>query len=77
MDGVRRLWWMLATGLVLVERGATFGYFIPTLARLGRAQAFAWKDIRRKFAVWCGLNYARLGLVLAAWLCALAALAAG
>ncbi len=77
MDGVRRMWWTLATGLVLVERCATFGYFIPMLARLGRAQAFAWKDIRRRFAVWSRLNYGRLGLVLAAWLCALAAFAAG
>jgi len=74
MDELRRLWWMIGLGLVAVERGATFLYFIPTMNHLRRAEDFAWQDVRRKFAVWTALNYGRIGLTLLAWFAALKAL---
>jgi hypothetical protein len=75
LDDLTRLWWGIALGLIVVERAATFAYFIPAIIRLRRSQDFAWKDVRRKFAVWTALNYGRLGLTLLAWFAALKALA--
>jgi hypothetical protein len=76
MDEPRLFWWMIATALVVLERIATFAYFIPTIIRLQRADGIAWTDVRRKFALWRTLNYGRLILTLAAWATAMAALTA-
>ena len=76
MSEQRRLWWTIATGLVVLERIATFAYFIPAMIRLQRTQDFAWNDVRKKFARWRALNYGRLVATLAAWAAATAALTA-
>jgi hypothetical protein len=36
--GPRGAWWLAAAVMVLLERVATFGYFIPTMIRLQRAE---------------------------------------
>lgn len=70
----RREFWLGAAVAVLVERIATFAYFIPTMVRLqrgtGRPDAADTAASR-----WVSLNYVRTGIYLAAWVMALKALA--
>ena len=70
-EGPRGAWWLAAVLVVLVERGATFGYFIPTMLRLQRASATSETVVRDAVARWMGLNYLRVLLTLLAWLAAL------
>jgi hypothetical protein len=67
----RRGWWLAAFGLILLERGLTFAYFIPTMLRLQRTTTLPEPTIRAKLSQWARLNYVRSGLTLAAWLAAL------
>jgi hypothetical protein len=70
-QGPRRAWWLTATLVVLVERGATFGYFIPTMLRLQRDTTASDTPVRATLTVWARLNYLRNSLTLVAWLAAL------
>ena len=71
-DGPRRYWWLAAVAITVVERVATFAYFIPTMVRLsGAADVSA---VRAGLAQWLLLNNGRHVLTLAAWLAALKAL---
>src|SRR2546425_6646341 len=70
----RRAWWLTALLVVLVERGATFGYFIPTMLRLQRDSALSETAVRAAFARWQRLNYLRCILTLLAWLFAMTVL---
>jgi hypothetical protein len=70
-QGPRRAWWLAATLVVLVERGATFGYFIPTMLRLQRNPTLSDTPVRATLAHWARLNYLRNSLTLVAWLAAL------
>jgi len=70
-QGPRRAWWLTATLVVLVERGATFGYFIPTMLRLQRDPTASDTPVRATLAQWTRLNYLRNSLTLVAWLAAL------
>lgn len=63
-----------AVFVVLVERGVTFGYLIPTMLRFQRDQAVSEASIRRALARWARLNYLRNTLTLVAWVAVLKAL---
>lgn len=67
--------WLAASLLVLAERLATFGYFIPTIVRLQRG-SFGGEGAT-KFAQWRRANLLRNGLTLLAWIAALRALTLG
>jgi hypothetical protein len=69
-DGIR-FWWLAAALAALVDRIATFSYFVPTMIRLtdaGDSPASVASAMR-----WSLLNYGRHALVLAAWLASLKA----
>ena len=71
--GALRRWWLAAGAAALVDRVSTFAYFITTMVWLMRqpdtpaAAAAA--------TVWADLNYVRLAVLAAAWICALKAFA--
>ena len=67
-------WWRAAALVSLAERLVTFSYFIPVMVRLMKAPDSGAAAVRARR--WSRLNYARHGLVLAAWLASLRALAA-
>ena len=73
-QGPARAWWLTAGVVTLVERAATFGYFIPTIIRLSRRPA-GDPGLRTGLARWVRLNYVRNGLTLVAWIAALKVLA--
>lgn len=73
-DGPRRNWWLAAVAITVVERVATFAYFIPTMVRLSGAADMSEADVRTGLAQWLFLNNGRHVLTLAAWLAALKAL---
>jgi hypothetical protein len=70
-QGLVRGWWLTASIVALVERGATFGYFIPTIIRLQRRPTLTQTAVRSALARWVLLNYVRIGLTLVAWIAAL------
>jgi hypothetical protein len=70
----RRTWWLAAAVIVLVERVATFAYFIPTLLHLESAPGLSPQQIANGLLRWAFFNYGRHALLLAGWLCALYAL---
>lgn len=72
--GPRHNWWLIAAVIVLIERLMTFGYFIPTILRLQRSERPP-AEVRASFSQWIAFNFARIALVLAAFLLALKALA--
>ena len=73
-DGPRRYWWLTAVAITVVERVATFAYFIPTMVRLRGMAGLSEADVRTGLARWLRLNNGRHVLTLAAWLAALKAL---
>jgi len=73
-QGPVRAWWLTAAVVTLVERTATFGYFIPTIIRLSRLPA-GDPGLRTGLAWWVRLNYVRNALTLVAWIAALRVLA--
>jgi hypothetical protein len=70
----RRELWLGAVTVVLIERIATFAYFIPALVRLQRQGAPA-AAVDAAASRWVTLNDVRTGVYLAAWVTALQALA--
>lgn len=68
-----RRWWGAASGVALVERASTFGYFIPGMVALMAAPDSA--ESVEKATRWSALNYGRHALTLTAWLLALKAFA--
>ena len=73
-QGPGRAWWLAAVLVVLAERAATFGFFIPTMLRLQRAASSAETAVRAGFARWTRLNWLRNLATLVAWLAVLKAL---
>jgi hypothetical protein len=73
-DTIRRQWWFAAVGMMLVERIATFGFFIPQLLKLLREDDVPARRGRPEAHTWMRLNYARVALAFAAWMTALKAL---
>jgi hypothetical protein len=69
-----RGWWLGATAMALVDRVTTFTYFIPTMLKLMREDAFGKSQAVAKALQWANLDYVRLAVALVAWLMALKAL---
>jgi hypothetical protein len=69
-----RFWWLGAAVTALVERVMTFAYFIPTMLKLMREDAFGKSEAVAKALQWSNLGYVRLATALVAWLMALKAL---
>ncbi len=74
-QGPTRAWWLTAAIVTLVERAATFGYFIPTIIRLQRRPTLTQTAVHTALARWVRLNYVRNTLTLVAWFAALKVLA--
>jgi uncharacterized membrane protein len=74
--GPRGAWWLAAAVVVLLERVATFSYFIPTMVRLQRDQAGPESVVQARVSRWLILNYIRNAAYLAAWVAAMLALQA-
>ena len=74
--GPRGTWWLAAAVIVLLERVATFGYFIPTMVRLQRAGTVLESAVRTRVTRWLTLNHLRNAAYLAAWVAAMFALRA-
>ena len=70
-QGPRREWWLGAVLITLVERIATFAYFIPTAVRLMRAEALPSAQVAAIASRWMALNHVRVALALIGWLAAL------
>jgi hypothetical protein len=62
------------SAITLVERIATFSYFIPTALRLMRADALPSAKVGAMASQWMALNHVRAALALIGWLAALKAL---
>ncbi|MEK7795207.1 MAG: DUF1772 domain-containing protein [Candidatus Hydrogenedentota bacterium] len=73
-QGTRHEWWLGAAVITLVERIATFSYFIPTAVRLMRSEALPSAKAGAMASRWIALNYFRAALALIGWLAALRAL---
>lgn len=69
----RREWWLTAACVILVERIATFAYFIPAILRLQRAPPGDTK-VNPSIARWMSLNYFRITFLFIGWVAALRAL---
>ena len=73
-QGPRHKWWLGAVVITLLERIATFSYFIPTALRLMGADAVPSGKVQAMASQWLALNRVRAALALIAWLAALRAL---
>jgi hypothetical protein len=71
--GSRGSYWLVAAIIVLLERFATFGYFIPTMVRLQRDQSVPASAVKARVSRWMTLNYVRNAAYLAAWVAAMLA----
>lgn len=71
-QGPMRPWFIAAACIAIVERVATFSYFIPTMVRLMGSEGLA--DVKTTLAQWLLMNHGRHVLTLASWLAALKAL---
>lgn len=67
------LWHLAAVAIVIVERVATFSYFIPTMAALMGSDWLAEEELKAALSRWLFLNHGRHVLTLAGWLAALKA----
>jgi len=72
--GPQRKWHLAAVGLLIVERLATFSYFIPTMAGLMGAEGLSQGEIAAALSEWQLYNHGRHLLTLSGWLAALKAL---
>jgi len=71
--GTRRYWWLGAVAIIVVERVATFSYFIPTMVWLQGTEGLPEAEVRAALSQWLFLDYGRHVLTLAGWLAALKA----
>jgi Domain of unknown function (DUF1772) len=72
-SGPRRMWWLGAAGIVLLERIATFSYFIPTMMGLTSSEP-SEAEVKATLSQWLFFNHGRHVLTLSGWLMALKAL---
>jgi hypothetical protein len=72
-QGPRRRWWLGAAVISVVERIATFSYFIPTMLWLQGTEGLPEAEVQAALSQWLLLDYGRHVLTLAAWLAALKA----
>jgi len=59
-------WWVVATIILLLERLATFTFFIPTAIKLQKGENVTLVKMSKLVTWWVRLNYVRNGLTLAA-----------
>jgi hypothetical protein len=71
--GPRRNWWLGASAISVVERIATFSYFIPTMLWLQGTEDLSEAAVQAALSQWLLLDYGRHVLTLGAWLAALKA----
>jgi hypothetical protein len=71
--GPRRNWWLGAAVISVVERIATFSYFIPTMLWLQGTEDLSQAEVQAALSQWLLLDYDRHVLTLGAWLAALKA----
>jgi hypothetical protein len=71
--GPRRYWWLGAVAIIVVERVATFSYFIPTMVWLQGTEGLPEAEVQAALSQWMLLDYGRHVLTLAGWLAALKA----
>jgi hypothetical protein len=71
--GPRRNWWLGASAISVVERIATFSYFIPTMLWLQGTEDLSQAEVQAALSQWLLLDYDRHVLTLGAWLAALKA----
>ena len=69
----RRFWWLGAAAIIVVERVATFAYFIPTMVWLQGIEGLPEAEVQAALSQWLFLDYGRHALTLAGWLVALKA----
>lgn len=69
-----RNWWLASAVVVLLERVATFSYFIPTIYHLQNDAALPLAEVHRSLAAWAEVNTLRHAATVSAWLLALRAL---
>ena len=72
-SSLRRKWWLGAAGIVLLERIATFSYFIPTMIGLTSSE-LPEAEVKATLSQWLLFNHGRHVLTLSGWLMALKAL---
>ena len=72
--GPARRWWLYALGVSVVERIATFGYFIPTMIWLQAQPGSSTASVIETLDTWALLNHGRHILSASAWLLSLKAL---
>ena len=70
---IKRKWWLSAAVIVMLERLATFSYFIPTMINLTNSN-LPDPEINEKLSQWLFFNHGRHILTLAGWVMALKAL---
>jgi Domain of unknown function (DUF1772) len=73
-QGPRRQWRLGASAITVVERSATFSYFIPTMIRLMESEEMPQEQVNATLSQWLRLDYCRNVLTLVGWLAALKAL---
>lgn len=73
-DGAARNWWLAASVVTLVERLATFAFFIPTAIKLQKSETLEPRKASALVSSWVRLNYVRNLLNLIGWVAALRAL---
>ena len=69
----RRRWWLGAGTIILLERIATFSYFIPTMIALTSSD-LPQPEVKAGLSQWLLFNHGRHVLTFAGWLAALKAL---
>lgn len=72
--GPMRIWYLTAVSIVIVERVATFSYFIPTMVRLMGSNDTSTDEITTALSQLLMFNHGRHVLSLGGWLAALRAL---
>lgn len=70
---VVRNWWLGAATAALFDRGMTFTYFVPTMIKLMRGDAYGESEAATRALQWVRLGYIRQAANLVAWLAALRA----
>jgi len=73
-NGTGYHWWLMASLITLIERVATFSYFIPAALNLSRSENLPEKKISNLISSWLFLNHFRILFTLGAWIIALKAL---
>jgi hypothetical protein len=73
-QGPMRFWVLVAVGIIIVERIATFSYFIPRMVWMMGTEGLPDAGIRSALSQWLLMNQGRHVLTLAGWLAALKAL---